>query len=76
LFPSRFGPNSFVQHLDESERCGARVKILRNANIERDVDEWDDFHALLGRTRPGSAIARWMAEYSFVSGTNPCPRAE
>lgn len=62
LFPSHFGPNSFRQHLEEAERCGARVKILRSANLGCDVDEWDDLQALKGRASPGSQFARWMAQ--------------
>ena len=60
LFPSHFGPNSFAAHLDEAERCGARVKVLRNPRIELDIDELDDLHALAGRVRPDSALARWL----------------
>jgi 2-phospho-L-lactate guanylyltransferase len=62
LFPSHFGPNSFAQHLEEAERYGARVKILRNPRIALDIDELDDFHALAGRVRPDSALARWLKE--------------
>jgi 2-phospho-L-lactate guanylyltransferase len=63
LFPSHFGPNSFVQHLEEAKNCGARVTVLRNANIERDVDERDDLTAMAGKLRPNSATARWISRY-------------
>ena len=63
LFPSHFGPNSFAQHLEEAERCGARVKILRNPRIALDIDELDDLHALAGRVRPDSALARWLKDH-------------
>jgi 2-phospho-L-lactate guanylyltransferase len=69
LFPSHFGPNSFALHLDEAERCGARVKILRNPRIELDIDEWDDLGALGPRVRPDSALALWLARH-FPNGTN------
>ena len=64
LFPSHFGPNSFAQHLAEAERCGAHITIMRNDRIALDIDEPDDLLALGGRVRPGSALARWMAEHS------------
>lgn len=63
LFPSHFGPNSFPQHVAEAEHCGARVKILRNERIALDIDELEDLLALAGRVRPGSAVARWVAEH-------------
>jgi 2-phospho-L-lactate guanylyltransferase len=63
LFPSHFGPNSFPQHLAEAERCGARVKILHNAHIALDLDEFDDLRALAGRVPTDSATARWVAQY-------------
>jgi len=66
LFPSHFGPNSLALHLNEAERCGARVKVLRNPNIELDIDEIDDLRALGGRVRADSATARWLAR-NFLS---------
>ncbi|HEY4265747.1 MAG TPA: 2-phospho-L-lactate guanylyltransferase [Micropepsaceae bacterium] len=63
LFASHFGPDSFARHLEEAERCGARVKILHNAHIARDVDEWDDLRALLGHTRASSETARWISQH-------------
>jgi 2-phospho-L-lactate guanylyltransferase len=64
LFPSHFGPNSFVQHLDEAKAARARVKILRNPRIERDVDEWADLDAIAGAVRAGSELAQWMSRYA------------
>ena len=75
LFPSHFGPNSFAAHLAEAERCGARVKILRNPRIGLDIDELEDLHAVAGRAPRDSALAGWIAEH-FVSGTNPSPPGE
>ena len=63
LFPSHFGPNSFPQHVAEAERCGARVKILRNERIALDIDEPDDLLALAGRIPAGSATAAWIGQY-------------
>jgi 2-phospho-L-lactate guanylyltransferase len=64
LFPSHFGPNSFIRHLAEGERCGARVKVLHNPRIALDVDEPGDFAALGGGFRAGSAMGRWFELYS------------
>ena len=60
LFPSHFGPGSFALHLDEARRCGARVRIMRNARIELDVDEIDDLRAAAGSVRADSALAEWL----------------
>jgi 2-phospho-L-lactate/phosphoenolpyruvate guanylyltransferase len=63
LFPSHFGPGSFALHLKEAERCGARVKILHNPNIELDVDEIEDFRLAAPLIRSNSATAHWIARY-------------
>ena len=38
LFPSHFGPDSFALHLNEAERIGARIRIVRNERIALDID--------------------------------------
>lgn len=63
LFPSHFGPNSFMQHLAEAERCGARVKVLHNPRIALDVDEPEDFAALGGHAAADSAVSRWIVRH-------------
>ena len=62
LFPSHFGPNSFVRHLAEAEACGVRAHVFRNPRLELDIDEWDDLQKLAPLVRPGSATARWLME--------------
>jgi len=62
LFPSHFGPNSFVRHLAEAEACGVRAQVFRNPRLELDIDEWDDLQKLAPLVRPGSATARWLME--------------
>jgi 2-phospho-L-lactate guanylyltransferase len=62
LFPSRFGPNSFVRHLAEAEACGVRAYVLRNPRLELDIDEWEDLQALAPLVRPDSATARWLMQ--------------
>ena len=63
VFPSHFGPDSFALHLQEAERCSARVTVLHNPRIALDVDEIDDLQALTGRLRNDSATASWLAKY-------------
>jgi 2-phospho-L-lactate guanylyltransferase len=63
LFPSHFGPDSFMQHVGEAERCGARVKVVHNPRIALDVDEPGDFAALDSSFRRDSAIGRWFELY-------------
>ena len=62
LFPSHFGPNSFVRHLAEAEVCGVRAQVFRNARLELDIDEWDDLQKLAPLVRPDSETARWLME--------------
>jgi 2-phospho-L-lactate guanylyltransferase len=62
LFPSHFGPNSFVRHLAEAEACGVRAQVFRNPRLELDIDEWEDLRQLAPLVRPGSATARWLME--------------
>lgn len=77
LFPSRFGPDSFARHLADAERCGARVRVLRNARLELDIDELGDLRQLANRLRPDSATARWLAGRHFAAGENlPATSAE
>ena len=62
LFPSHFGPHSFLRHLAEAEACGVRAQVFRNPRLELDIDEWQDLQALAPRVRPDSATARWLME--------------
>jgi 2-phospho-L-lactate guanylyltransferase len=62
LFPSHFGPNSFVRHLAEAEACGVRAHVFRNPRLELDIDEWEDLRKLAPLVPPGSATARWLME--------------
>jgi 2-phospho-L-lactate/phosphoenolpyruvate guanylyltransferase len=61
LFPSHFGPNSFVRHLAEAEACGVRAHVFRNPRLELDIDEWEDLRKLAPLVRSGSATAGWLA---------------
>jgi 2-phospho-L-lactate guanylyltransferase len=66
MFPSHFGPNSFVLHLDEAERVRARIKIVRNERIGLDIDEPPDVEALKISAISGSAVAHWLAEQEKI----------
>jgi len=61
LFESHFGPNSFVLHMQEAKRTGARVKVIRNERIELDVDEAADLEALAPLLSSG-ATQRWLKQ--------------
>lgn len=76
LFPSRFGPNSFPRHLAEAERCGARIRVLRNPRLELDIDELEDLRQLADRLRPDSATARWLAECDLSTSPNFSPQVQ
>ncbi len=74
LFPSHFGPNSFSRHLADAERCGASVRVLRNARLELDIDELDDLRQLANSLRSDSATARWLARRNLSdAGNYPAP---
>ena len=60
LFPSHFGPDSFALHLNEAERAGARIRIVRNERIALDIDEPEDLRAAADRVLSRSATARVM----------------
>jgi 2-phospho-L-lactate guanylyltransferase len=62
LFPSHFGPHSFVRHLAEAEACGVTARVFRNARLELDIDEWEDLRKLAPLARPDSGTARWLME--------------
>jgi 2-phospho-L-lactate guanylyltransferase len=64
LFPSHFGPNSFVKHRSEAERAGARIIIKRNERLEMDVDDEADLRALLRHDLRSTATGKWLAESS------------
>jgi 2-phospho-L-lactate/phosphoenolpyruvate guanylyltransferase len=60
LFPSRFGPNSFSLHQAEADRCGARMRVLRNPRLELDIDELEDLKNISSRVPSNSATSRWL----------------
>ncbi len=49
LFPSRFGHNSFVLHLQEAQRSRAQIRIVENAHIALDLDDERDLRSFLQR---------------------------
>ena len=61
LFPSHFGPNSFARHLDEAERAGAQIEILRNPRIAADVDDIEDLRTVARDVPNDSSLARWLS---------------
>jgi 2-phospho-L-lactate guanylyltransferase len=63
LFPSHFGPGSFALHQDEAERCGARVRIIRNPRLALDIDEIEDLQVLGAQHTRDGATAAWLDEH-------------
>ncbi len=49
LFPSRFGHNSFVLHLQEALRSRVQIRIIENNNIALDLDDERDLRSFLLR---------------------------
>ena len=60
LFPSHFGPHSFVKHRKEAEQLGAEVIVRRNLRLEMDVDDESDVRALLQCDLSGTATGCWL----------------
>ncbi|HYK87324.1 MAG TPA: 2-phospho-L-lactate guanylyltransferase [Acidobacteriota bacterium] len=50
LFPSRFGPNSFILHQQEAKRSQAAFRIVENYNIGLDIDNARDLRRFLDRS--------------------------
>jgi 2-phospho-L-lactate guanylyltransferase len=73
LFPSHFGIGSFVKHVAEAEKAGARVIVRRNPRMEMDVDDEADLRALLEHDLSATQTGRWLRasglETKFVSST-------
>lgn len=49
LFPSRFGHNSLVLHIQEALRTGARIEIVENSRLALDLDDETDIAEFLSR---------------------------
>jgi 2-phospho-L-lactate/phosphoenolpyruvate guanylyltransferase len=62
LFPSHFGPDSFVKHRAEADRLGASVRVRRNPRLEMDVDDEADLRALLRCDLSGTHTGRFLQE--------------
>jgi 2-phospho-L-lactate guanylyltransferase len=62
LFPSHFGPNSFVKHCSEAERAGAKIIVRKNERLEMDVDDEADLRALLQHDLRNTATGTWLEE--------------
>lgn len=62
LFPSHFGPNSFVKHRQEAERLGAAIIIRRNDRLEMDVDDEADLRVLLRHDLTHTVTGKWLEE--------------
>jgi 2-phospho-L-lactate/phosphoenolpyruvate guanylyltransferase len=67
LFPSHFGEGSYVKHVGEAERIGARVILRRNPRLEMDVDDELDLRALLKNDLSGTVTGRWLRESGVES---------
>jgi 2-phospho-L-lactate guanylyltransferase len=57
LFPSRFGPNSLLLHLEEAARAGSPCSIVNNYRLALDIDEPADIAEFLAVGRGTRAHA-------------------
>jgi len=65
LFLSHFGPNSFALHLEEAERAGAKVKIVRNERLALDIDDVEDLREVAARLADNTATSRWIRRFQY-----------
>jgi 2-phospho-L-lactate guanylyltransferase len=61
LFPSRFGQNSLVLHIQESLRVQARLELLENPRIALDLDDAGDLVRFL-KQESDTATGRLLAD--------------
>lgn len=59
---SRFGPDSFAEHVARAEAANAAVKVMRPAGLLRDLDEPDDV-ALFLLDNPSGRTADLLREF-------------
>ena len=76
LFRSHFGPDSFRKHLAEAAETGARVRVLRNARIELDVDDEDDLRILAAHEDVRGATKSWLQRAGFLAAANKAASAD
>jgi 2-phospho-L-lactate/phosphoenolpyruvate guanylyltransferase len=49
LFPSQFGPGSFLKHLQEAEKAKAECEVIRLPRIALDIDDPEDVKEMMER---------------------------
>jgi 2-phospho-L-lactate guanylyltransferase len=67
LFPSHFGPGSFVKHCEEAQRVGAQIIVRRNAHLEMDVDDESDLQALTTCDLTGTQTGMWLRRTGILT---------
>lgn len=65
LFPSHFGPNSLVKHLNEAQQAGAECRIIQLPRIALDIDDPEDLAVLMeqGQATP---VHQMLAEMKIT----------
>jgi 2-phospho-L-lactate guanylyltransferase len=54
VFPSRFGRNSFAEHIREAQAAGAHLRIVENPRIALDLDDPADIAHFLAQPAAGA----------------------
>jgi 2-phospho-L-lactate guanylyltransferase len=60
LFPSHFGPDSFLEHVAEAQRRGAHCKLLHHPRLEMDLDDESDVRAFFSLPGCDNSTRRWL----------------
>lgn len=71
LFPSHFGPDSFVKHRAEAERAGAAITVKRNARLELDVDDEEDLRVVLQHDLTQTRTGIWLEASGVAARFRP-----
>jgi 2-phospho-L-lactate guanylyltransferase len=58
LFPSYFGPGSFLKHLQEAEKAKAQCEVIRLPRIALDIDDPEDLIVFMSQ---GRGTLLWQA---------------
>jgi 2-phospho-L-lactate guanylyltransferase len=67
LFPSHFGPGSFLKHLQEAEKAKAQCEVIRLPRIALDIDDPEDLIVFMSQGR-GTLLWQALMEMGITEG--------
>ncbi|HEY2822035.1 MAG TPA: 2-phospho-L-lactate guanylyltransferase [Candidatus Acidoferrum sp.] len=76
LFPSHFGPNSYIKHCAEADAARAQTHHRRNPRVEMDVDDDPDLRALLQHDLTGTQTGTFLHDSGIAQRLTAAPPRE